>query len=131
MSEPAAITKPIGDQLKEGRLKRHLSLAECSKRTRIAVNYLNALEEEQWDSLPSVSHRLGFLRLYSQFLGVSYDELMRLYRDRQNLPVEKEENPKSRSTPTRGERIPGWEIGGWQRLAALGLVLLVVAWAVY
>ncbi len=68
-----------GDLLRQGRLRQRLSIAECAKRTHIATRYLEALEEEHWDILPSESHRLGFLKLYSRFLGVPVEEVMALY----------------------------------------------------
>src|SRR5437763_8888338 len=76
----------IGELLKEGRLHQRLSIAECAKRTHISTRYLEALEEEHWDDLPSESHRLGFLRLYAHFLGVSSDELLHLYRQAKQAP---------------------------------------------
>src|SRR5207302_1809019 len=68
-----------GELLRQGRLKQRLSIAECAKRTHIAPRYIEALEEERWNDLPSESHRLGFLKLYSRFLGVSADEILNLY----------------------------------------------------
>src|SRR5476649_1179324 len=68
-----------GDLLRQGRLRQRLSIAECAKRTHIATRYLEAIEEERWDILPSESHRLGFLKLYSRFLGVPVEEVMTLY----------------------------------------------------
>ena len=43
-----------GELLKQGRLRQRLSIAECAKRTHIAPRYLEALEEERWETLPSL-----------------------------------------------------------------------------
>ena len=69
-----------GELLRQGRLRQRLSIVECAKRTHIATRYLEALEEEKWSILPSESHRLGFLKLYSRFLGVPTEEVLTLYR---------------------------------------------------
>ena len=69
----------VGELLRQGRLRQRLSIAECAKRTHIAVRYIEALEEEKWADLPSESHRLGFLRLYLRFLGVPAEEALAQY----------------------------------------------------
>src|SRR5262249_60184655 len=74
-----------GELLKQGRLRQRLSIGECSKRTHIANRYLEALEEERWTDLPSESHRLGFLKTYSRFLGVSAEEILKIYTRQINL----------------------------------------------
>src|SRR5258706_15809628 len=71
-----------GELLKQGRLRQRLSIAECAKRTHIAQRYIEALEEERWEILPSESHRQGFLKLYSRFLGVPAEEVLELYRQK-------------------------------------------------
>src|SRR5690349_13870680 len=75
-----AMGKSIGETLREGRMKQRLSVAECAKRTHISPRYIEALEEERWDSLPSESHRMGFLSLYAKFLGVYSDDLVQTYK---------------------------------------------------
>jgi len=69
----------VGDRLREARLKRRLSISECSKRTHVSARYLDAMEAEHWIELPSESHRIGFLRLYGQFLGIPIDDLLQTY----------------------------------------------------
>src|SRR5438034_8161529 len=104
----------VGELLKQGRLRQRLSIAECAKRTHIAVRYLEALEEEQWNVLPSESHRLGFLKLYARFLGVAADEALGLYQQKAVKPPPSGTSPSPGQRPkpdgTRGResRAPGW-----------------------
>src|ERR1700733_4559262 len=90
-----------GELLKQGRLRQRLSIAECAKRTHIASRYLEALEDEHWETLPSESHRLGFLRLYSRFLGVSIQDVLNFYRQK-TAPqsVAQREQPENASENT-------------------------------
>src|SRR5688572_6399942 len=81
----------VGELLKQGRLRQRLSVSECAKRTHIAPRFIEALEDEKWSILPSESHRLGFLKLYSRFLGVSADEVLNLYREALKPKTETEE----------------------------------------
>lgn len=127
-----------GELLKQGRLRQRLSLAECAKRTHISVRYLEALEEEHWSHLPSESHRLGFIRLYSRFLGVSAEEVLALYRKKAmaGVPMTSESasfaaNEKSirvtRADSSRSE----WSLSSIPQLIGLAILLLVLAWVVF
>lgn len=121
----------IGDVLREGRLKQRLSIDECAKRTHIAPRYLEAMEEERWDILPSESHRLGFLRLYSRFLGVSSEDILILYRQVKEARMSPLDvpTPKHSSVPKMSLSLSA--ILSWQRLVLGGILLLVLAWGLY
>jgi len=120
-----------GELLRQGRLKQRLSIAECAKRTHIAPRYLEALEDQRWEDLPSESHRLGFLRLYARFLGVPAEELIQLYHREKSdagagMPSPAE--PAARRT----EKISsGWYPSSWQQLLGFGLLLLLGCWIAY
>jgi cytoskeleton protein RodZ len=58
----------VGEQLKKARLDRGLTLLEASHQTRIRPHYLEALENDRRDLLPSIVQGRGFLRLYADFL---------------------------------------------------------------
>lgn len=61
----------IGASLREAREHRGLSPADVQKELRIRERYLTALEEERWESLPGEAYVKGFLRTYSEFLGLN------------------------------------------------------------
>jgi hypothetical protein len=60
----------IGNSLREARLRQGLDFPEIEQRTKIRSKYLRALEEEQFDLLPSQTYVKGFLRSYSEYLGL-------------------------------------------------------------
>lgn len=66
----------IGDQLKQARLARNLTIEQASQATHIRAYYLEALENEQRDQLPSVVQGRGFLRLYAGFLNLDAGRLL-------------------------------------------------------
>jgi hypothetical protein len=70
----------IGSSLRQARQHRGLELADVERETRIRVKYLAALEDERFDVLPGVAYVRGFLRTYSEFLGLDGN----LYIDRYN-----------------------------------------------
>ena len=48
---------------------RGVSLDEVSVATRISPRYLEALESEQWQSLPGTAFNRGFIRTISRYLA--------------------------------------------------------------
>ncbi len=60
----------VGEQLKNARLERKFSLDQIALATHIKVRYLEALENDQRDILPSDVQGKGFLRLYADYLGL-------------------------------------------------------------
>ncbi|MFN2304968.1 MAG: helix-turn-helix domain-containing protein, partial [Anaerolineales bacterium] len=59
----------IGKQLHSIRESKGLSLEEISQKTHIRLEYLEAIEADDIDVLPSKTQERGFLRLYANQLG--------------------------------------------------------------
>ncbi|MBA7620793.1 hypothetical protein ES703_28148 [subsurface metagenome] len=72
--------EPIGLTLQQARQKRRLKLKTISKKTKISIRYLKALEAEDWDVFPAPAYTQGFLRSYANFLNLDSDELVREYK---------------------------------------------------
>ena len=72
--------EPIGLTLQQARQKSRLKLETVSKKTKISINYLKALETEDWDIFPATAYAQAFLRSYANFLGLNSDELVRRYK---------------------------------------------------
>jgi cytoskeletal protein RodZ len=60
----------IGNKLRQARKAHSLSLEEASQATYMRLNYLQALENDDFDALPSKTQARGFLRAYASFLGL-------------------------------------------------------------
>jgi cytoskeletal protein RodZ len=60
----------IGNSLREARTRRRIGLAQVEQETKIRGKYLRALEDEQFDVLPSQTYVKGFLRTYADYLGL-------------------------------------------------------------
>lgn len=82
--EPMAASRPgeirIGHVLSEARARAGLEIREVEAETKIRVKYLQALEDEQWDVLPSTAYAKGFLRTYAELLGLDGDALVDEFR---------------------------------------------------
>src|SRR6266702_8058484 len=60
----------IGNSLREARLRQGLDFPEIEQTTKIRAKYLRALEDEQFEILPSQTYVKGFLRSYADYLGL-------------------------------------------------------------
>jgi cytoskeletal protein RodZ len=71
MTEPT-----IGTLLRQKREKKKLTLDQVFQAIKIRVNYLQAIENDQLDLLPSRAQARGFIRLYANYLGLNAYELL-------------------------------------------------------
>ncbi len=71
----------IGQQLKQARESRSLSIKQVVQATRIRAHYLEAMETDDLSAMPSGPQARGFLRSYADFLGLNADDLISQQRD--------------------------------------------------
>ncbi|MFO7624664.1 MAG: helix-turn-helix domain-containing protein, partial [Anaerolineales bacterium] len=64
------MTDSLGQRLREARLARSLSVEEAAQATRIRVRFLAALENGDYEALPSAAQARGFVRSYAGYLGL-------------------------------------------------------------
>ena len=70
-----------GEELRDAREASGLSIQDMSQALRIRRVYLVALEEGRMRDLPSPAYAWGFVRNYSNALGLDADEMVRRFRD--------------------------------------------------
>ncbi|MDR0400908.1 MAG: helix-turn-helix domain-containing protein [Treponema sp.] len=82
----------LGEKLRKAREEKDRSLDQVSRDTLIAVRYIQALEEEDFSGFPGEPYLLGFLRNYSEYLGLDVQEQLSRYRaikiQEQPIPME-------------------------------------------
>lgn len=78
-----------GELLKNKREEKNLDFETISRETTITTYYLKALEEEDSAVFPGEPYLVGFLRNYSEYLGLDPARLLQLYRAKtlQESPV--------------------------------------------
>jgi cytoskeletal protein RodZ len=69
----------LGPALKKVRERRGASIVEASRDTRIRAEFLQALEDEDFDRLLGDVHVRGCLRSYATYLGVPADRVLEVY----------------------------------------------------
>jgi cytoskeletal protein RodZ len=68
----------IGQKLRQAREDRALTLEQAAQATHIRVRYLQALEADDLESLPSKTQARGFLRSYAAYLKLNFDKLLEI-----------------------------------------------------
>ncbi len=78
----------IGEQLKQARESRGLSIQQVVQAIRIRAYYLEAMEADDFSTMPSAAQARGFFRSYANFLGLDADELVSRQRNESAPPGE-------------------------------------------
>lgn len=71
----------LGQKLRETREKLGLTLEEVERGTKIRPHHLKALEDGDLETMPSPAQARGFLRNYTDFLGLDVEQFMLEYAD--------------------------------------------------
>ena len=72
----------IGSTLRETRVRRKTTLQQAEDDTKIRVKYIQAMENDDFDLMPSAAYVKGFLRTYAIYLGLDADVILEEYRSR-------------------------------------------------
>ncbi len=70
----------IGQRIKDARLEKGLTIDQISEITKIKAVFLSAIENGEYDKLPSAAYAQGFVRNYIKFLGLPEKETLALFR---------------------------------------------------
>lgn len=71
---------PVGEILRRARMHYGLSLDDVEASLRIRSALLGALEQSDVSGLPGKAYAIGFVRSYSEFLGLDGDQMVKLYK---------------------------------------------------
>lgn len=111
--------KTAGQLLQEARAKKRLELNEVSKFTKIREVFLTNIEADDYTGLPSGTIARGFIRNYSEFLGLKPDYVLAVFRR------DFVENPSGRIIP-RGMVEPIAKSNLWTpRSSIIAVVVLI------
>ena len=69
----------IGEELKREREFREISLREISDATKINIRMLEAIEKDNFSSLPGGIFNRNFIRAYANFIGLDPEVIIRKY----------------------------------------------------
>lgn len=83
----------VGIMLHEARIAKGLTLAQVEQAIKIREKFLIGIEADDLSGLPSLSYAKGFIRNYAEYLGLSSDLVMAIFRRQTH------ESPKSSLLP--------------------------------
>jgi transcriptional regulator with XRE-family HTH domain len=71
----------LGEYLRKAREAKDIDIRDAAQQTRISINYLKALEEENFAKLPGDVFVKGFLKSYGKFLKLDEAEMLMRFAD--------------------------------------------------
>jgi len=111
----------VGSLLKGARIAKGYSFEQVEAATKIRTKFLEAIEADDYRQLPSVAYAKGFVRNYSEFLGLNSEKILAFFR-RQT-----QEFPRSAILPkgiTESLNRSRWQLTPGKFLTILALALL-------
>jgi transcriptional regulator with XRE-family HTH domain len=101
----------LGSALIRAREARGLTLEDAERDTRISRRYLQALETEQFEAIPAPVYARGFLRSYSQYLGLDPAEMLALFPRDEDTPYAPDASSRPTGQPPSavGPQRPAWQ----------------------
>lgn len=88
----------VGSILSEARRQKGVDIAQVEQDTNIERVYIEALENDDYQKIPAEAYILGFLRNYSEYLGLNSNDIIRQYK---NLKIEDTEVPQEILLPKK------------------------------
>jgi cytoskeleton protein RodZ len=108
----------VGQKLRDTREQHNFSLEQVARDTHISKQYLEALEKEQFSTIPGETYIIGFLRNYAEYLSLNPEEIVSLYR---NIQIQEQPLPMTELLEPTGTKAPS------RVLILLVIVLAVLA----
>ncbi|MAZ76777.1 MAG: hypothetical protein CMH31_05690 [Micavibrio sp.] len=71
---------PVGEILRRTRVHYNLSVMEVEQALRIRSAQLQAIEEGHFSAMPGRVYAIGFVRAYSEYLGLDGDKMVSLFK---------------------------------------------------
>lgn len=131
MSDQDQETAPdasVGDQLRQAREAKGLTLDDVAAQTRIPIRHLRSIEDSRWEDLPAVTYTIGFARNYANAVGLDGAEIGRTLR----YQIGGVERPATVSpeiyAPSDPARAPSRTIVWVAVLLLIGLVAAYLIW---
>ncbi len=87
----------LGEKLKQAREARGVSISEIAEQTRISSHYLEAIESDDYRTLPGGIFNKGFVKSYAKYVGVDEQEALQDYAKLVNEQAINQPEPEIRS----------------------------------
>ncbi|GAA0134217.1 helix-turn-helix domain-containing protein [Paenibacillus sp. YSY-4.3] len=119
----------LGQQLKEARLARGLSLDDVQDLTKIRKRYLEAIEAGDYKVLPGSFYVRAFIKTYAETVGVNADELLNEHR--QDVPAPQVEQTMEPVLQKRRSRQTSERNSKWMSTALMWSFAILILIVIY
>ena len=113
----------VGPLLKATRFRINEDLRYVAEALHIRYVFLEAIEEGRYDELPGTAYALGFIRTYSEYLGLDSEEIVRRYKE--EVSTDKAQTKLVFPVPVSESSVPGGAV------VFIGIILAVLAYGVW
>lgn len=115
----------LGQYLKNQREEKNLSFQEALDETRIPPKSLEAMEADDYDSLPAETFARGFYMLYARFLGLNSEEVLERYDQERTDEQEEEKYILPSELEKKINHIATEQSMSFNTVTAIGLVIIL------
>lgn len=112
---------PVGEILRRTRAHYGQSLFQVEQVLRIRASQLEALENNDIHKLPGRVYAIGFLRSYSEYLGLDGDKMVWLFKE-QSIGRKHKRPDLTFAVPASESKVPGFAVIG---ASVFGLMVLI------
>lgn len=117
----------LGQKLYAARTKKKLTASEAAKGTRIKIQHIQAMERDDFSSVPAAAYAKGFIKIYAEYLEIDPAPLIKEYLDthapkeRASLLPEEEQQDGSSGRPSNGRsfQLPSFPEIPWKKIRDL------------
>ncbi len=89
--EKQTVTR-VGAMLKNMRQEKGLKVADIAKFLCVRKQYIEAIEESNYQEIPAFPYGIGFIRSYADYLGLNSGNIVELYKEETNVKKTEEIN---------------------------------------
>src|SRR5438132_13616275 len=109
----------FGEELRQAREERGISLRQISDATHIGVRFLQAIESDNYSILPGGIFTRSFVRSYARYIGIDEEQALARY----NQQLEEQGGEPPRTPAARFEGIEDEEPSSWGSISLIALIL--------
>lgn len=119
----------LGQQLREARLQKGLSLDDVQDMTKIRKRYLEAIEAGDYKVLPGTFYVRAFIKTYAETVGLNADELLEGHK--KDVPAQEQEATMEPVIQKRAARASGERNVKWMSSALMWLFPILILGLIY
>lgn len=116
----------VGEILRRCRVKYSITYEQAEQDIRIKAEHLEALEHNNIERLPGRVYVFGFVRTYSEYLGLDGEKMVQLLKKQQGRKIEKPRPKISVSLEDEEEqKNPGFPVIGASAVGFIAVLILI------